>query len=336
MRVFSLPSPIAMDAPPSYHPGLEMPPPNAPQRERDAGAVVLNSSPTASNGAKPAAPARPVALEVDAKGTVRPAAGDRGRAPQPVRTRVQVVLPFYNEAGLIRATFEEVERFGLEHPEYAFLFVDDGSSDSTADTLRHLIAESDIPESRLRLISYKPNRGKGQAVKAGIEGATADFVLFTDGDLAYSMDHLPKLALALEAADVVIGSRALVHRSERNTTAMRRIMGWTFNKCARVILGLPFQDTQAGLKGFRLEAAREIFARQHLGGFAFDVELVYLAKRLGYSIAEVPAYVSESHSYKVSKVNLFKDPMRMFWALVDVRMNAIAGKYGRGRARSKD
>lgn len=311
-------------------------PPFTPAQENDAQAAA---APAMANGVKAVPQTRPVALEVDASGTVRQAAtsgagADRPKPRQPVAMRVQVVLPFYNEAGLIRATFDEVEKFGLAHPDYGFLFVDDGSVDSTAATLRQLIAESDMPESRLRLISYSPNRGKGQAVKAGIDGATADFVLFTDGDLAYSMDHLPRLALALEAADVVIGSRALVHRSERNTTRMRRLMGWTFNKCARAILGLPYQDTQAGLKGFRLAAAREIFARQHLGGFAFDVELVYLAKRLGHSIAEVPAHVSESHSYKVSKVNLFKDPMRMFWALVDVRMNAIAGKYGRGRKKA--
>jgi glycosyltransferase involved in cell wall biosynthesis len=274
----------------------------------------------------PGVGSRPVALEIDPArpGKLRPI-----EAAAPVRTRVQVILPFYNEAGLIRHTFEEVERFGMEHPEYGFLFVDDGSSDATADTLRLLISESDIPEHRLNLISYSPNRGKGQAVKAGIERATSEMVLFTDGDLAYSMDHLPKLALALEATDVVIGSRSLVHKSERNTTTMRKIMGWTFNKCARVILGLPYTDTQAGLKGFKLKAAREIFARQRLGGFAFDVELVYLAKRLGYSIGEIPAYVSEAHSYKVSKVNLIKDPLRMFGALVDVRMNAILGRYGR-------
>jgi glycosyltransferase involved in cell wall biosynthesis len=276
----------------------------------------------------PAVAARPLGLEIDPTrpGRLRPIGAELVAPPH---TKVQVILPFFNEAGLIRHTFEEVEKFGLEHPEYAFLFVDDGSSDATADTLRTLISESDIPEHRLNLISYKPNRGKGQAVKAGVEGATADMVLFTDGDLAYSMDHLPKLAAALEQADVVIGSRSLVHKSERNTTTMRRLMGWTFNKCARVILGLPYKDTQAGLKGLRLAAAREIFARQHLGGFAFDVELVYLAKRLKYRIGEIPAYVSEAHSYKVSKVNLIKDPLRMFGALVDVRMNAILGRYGR-------
>lgn len=279
---------------------------------------------TSSGYVAPAA-ARPVGLEIDAAtGHLRLVQGD-----VQVRTRVRVVLPFYNEAGLIRTTFTEVEKFGLAHPDFAFVFVDDGSSDATSVTLRTLISESDIPESRLRLISYSPNRGKGQAVKAGIAHAEADMVLFTDGDLAYSMDHLPQLAAALETADVVIGSRSLVHRSERNTTALRRLMGWTFNKCARVLLGLPHKDTQAGLKGFRLAAARQIFERQRLGGFAFDVELVYLAKRLGYRIAEIPARVSEEHSYKRSKVNMFKDPIRMFAALVDVRMNALLGRYGR-------
>lgn len=300
-----------------------MPTPEAPTSAR-AG--------TPSAGTLPATGvSRPLGLEIDPgqPGRLREI-GAVGRAAAAVRTKVQVVLPFYNEAGLIRTTFEEVEKFGMEHPEYSFLFVDDGSRDETAATLRALISESDIPESRLGLISYTPNRGKGQAVKAGIEGATAEYVLFTDGDLAYSMDHLPKLASALEAgADVAIGSRSLVHKSEQNTTPMRKLMGWTFNKCARLILGLKHKDTQAGLKGFRLEAAREIFKRQHLGGFAFDVELCYLARRLGYTVTEIPAYVSEAHSYKVSKVNLFKDPIRMFGALLDVRMNALLGRYGK-------
>ncbi len=296
-----------------------------------SGASTLTAHPPQPPHSLPtSAPHRALGLELDPAqpGRLRPILPANRAPTAPVRTRVQVVLPFYNEQGLIRTTFTEVEKFGLGHPEYAFVFVDDGSSDETAATLRMLISESDIPEARLGLISYAPNRGKGRAVRAGIEGATADFVLFTDGDLAYSMDHLPKLAAALETADVAIGSRSLVHTSERNTTPMRRVMGWTFNKCARLILGLRHKDTQAGLKGFRIAAAREIFRRQRLGGFAFDVELCYLARRLGYTVAEIPAHVSEQHSYKVSKVNLIKDPIRMFGALLDVRMNALLGRYG--------
>lgn len=304
------------------------------ERDGGAGSAVLFDA-RAGRGVGMVGGGRPVALEVDPSvpGRVRAVGeaagadgGDEGAAA--VRTRVQVVLPFYNEASLIRGTFTEVERFGMAHPEYAFLFVDDGSSDDTAGTVRMLISESELPESRLRLISYAPNRGKGWAVRAGVEGATAEVVLFTDGDLAYSMEHLPRLVSALERADVAIGSRSLVEKGERNTTRMRRVMGWTFNKCARLILGLRHKDTQAGLKGFRIGAARAIFGRQRLGGFAFDVELCYLARRLGYRVAEVPAHVSEGHSYKVSKVNLIKDPIRMFGALLDVRRNALLGRYG--------
>lgn len=255
-----------------------------------------------------------------------------GGPPPPVAARVGVILPVYNESALIPLTFHHVETFAREHPEFMFLFVDDGSADATPSLLRSLIARSDVggrsEHPRIELLAYTPNAGKGQAVKTGVEALGTDLVLFTDGDLAYSLDHLLTLARALETSDVAIGSRSLVARGERNTTMLRRIMGWTFNRCARVILGLGYPDTQAGLKGFRAGAAREIFQRQRLGGFAFDVEVVYLAKRLGYSIAEIPAFVSEEHSYKRSKVNLIRDPLRMFKALLDVRLNALARRYG--------
>lgn len=242
--------------------------------------------------------------------------------------RVTVVLPLFNESGLIRATFAAVEAFALDHPDYAFIFVDDGSADGTADTVRALIAGSDLPESRVALLAYAPNRGKGHAVREGVAAAGSPLVLFTDGDLAYDLDHLPRLAAALEHADVAIGCRGLVARAERNTTVPRRIMGWAFNRCARLVLALPHRDTQAGLKGFRADAARAIFSRQRLGGFAFDVELVYLARRLGLRVAEIPARVSESHSYKRSKVDLLRDPARMFAALLRVRLADLRGHYG--------
>lgn len=283
-------------------------------------------------GTRPApalSPTRPVKVEISQRHDH--ATGHSTPVQSPAVPTAQVILPLYNEAGLIRKTFAEIERFAFANVEYGFVFVDDGSSDTTAATLQTLIAESDVPQQRLSLISYTPNRGKGCAVKVGIEACESPLVMFTDGDLAYSVDHLPRLFQALQSSDVVIGSRSLVARDERNTTAPRRIMGWTFNKCARLILGLKHKDTQAGLKGFRLPAAQAIFARQRLGGFAFDVELVYLAKSLGFRVAEIPAFVSEAHSYKRSKVNLFKDPAKMFLALVDVRFNALMGRYRQGR-----
>lgn len=248
-----------------------------------------------------------------------------GRPRVRTGTLVSVVLPVFNESDLIRATFDAVLAFSREHPEYRFIFVDDGSSDSTPAILRSLIDSA--PDCGIDLHAYTQNRGKGHAVKAGVSIATGACVLFTDGDLAYSLDHLPKLVQSLETSDVVIGSRSLVQREQRNTTALRRLMGWTFNRCVRIALGLPFSDTQAGLKGFRIDAARRIFALEHLGGFAFDVELVYIAKRLGMSISQIPAHVSEAHSYKVSKVNMLRDPLRMLSAVADVRISDWKGRY---------
>jgi glycosyltransferase involved in cell wall biosynthesis len=265
---------------------------------------------------------------------------DRAASPpaaSPPGAPIRVVLPVFNEAGLIRGTFKQVEAFAARNPDYAFLFVDDGSSDATPALLVELIAGARTRGVRgIDLLARPRNAGKGAVIKAGFERAVADgaaFVLFTDGDLAYPLDHLPPLIDALSHADVAIGSRGLVARDERNTTPLRKLMGWCFNRCARVVLGLPYRDTQAGLKGFRAAAASDIFARQRLGGFAFDVELVFLARRLGYRVAEIPARVSEEHSYKRSKVRLLRDPARMFLALIDVRLNALCGRYGRPQRR---
>jgi len=262
---------------------------------------------------------------------IRGSGSDRGTHP----ARIHVILPVFDEARLIDHTLNAVIAFAGENPAFEFLFVDDGSRDGTAKII-HDRLERECP-LRVSLLSYTPNRGKGRAVHAGFERALATLALagldedglvcFTDGDLAYPLDHLPELAAALESYDVVIGSRSLVHKDERNTTLPRRVMGGVFNALARATIGIPHKDTQAGLKGFRAAAAREVFRRQHLDNFAFDVELVYLARRLGFSVGEIPARVSEAHSYKVSKVNLVRDPLRMFGSLLDIRTAAARGRY---------
>jgi dolichyl-phosphate beta-glucosyltransferase len=256
-----------------------------------------------------------------------------GRPPaSPTAAPVCVILPVFNESRLIDRTFAAVAAFAATAPNYTFLFADDGSHDDTARILADRIERSGA--ANIRLLRLGENRGKGHAIRAAVggieseEGGGDGIVCFTDGDLAYPLDHLPQLVEALQSADVVIGSRSLVHRDDRNTSPPRKMMGWTFNKLARLILHLPYKDTQAGLKGFRLRAAREIFGRQRLSGFAFDVELVFLARRLGYRVAEIPARVSEDHSDKTSKVNMIRDPLKMFLALLDIRWNAVRGRYG--------
>jgi dolichyl-phosphate beta-glucosyltransferase len=235
-----------------------------------------------------------------------------------------VILPVYNEAKNIGRVFFEVSRFARQHEEYGFVFVDDGSIDNTAQILRELIRQED--NTPLNMLSYSQNRGKGFAVRKGMEQCDTEFICFTDGDLAYSLDHLPVLVDALNSHDVVMGSRNLAGGKQRNIEISRRLMGLGFNLLARMVLRLPYRDTQAGLKGFRLEAARQIFAKQQIFDFCFDAELLFLARRLGYRIKEVPARVSESHVYRGSQVNLWRDSPRMFLSLLRIRCNSARGK----------
>ena len=105
-------------------------------------------------------------------------------------------------------------------------------------------------------------------------------------------------------------------------------MGATFNLYVRTMLRLPFRDTQAGLKGFKRAVAQDLFPKQRLRRFAFDAELLYLARSKGYSITEILATVSDEHSYNNSSVQLLKDPIKMFWSVLRIRFNKLVGRYG--------
>lgn len=283
--------------------------------------VAHPTAPLASDRG-PGVPALPFRVEVE------PSAGAGGRG-------VSVILPMYNEAAGAERVVREVAIFALKHPEYRFTWVDDGSSDGTAGIVRRAIeaecSRSRALETRLRVIGYRANAGKGYAVMRGVaetEGDDDDLLLFTDGDLAYSLDHLPVLAKALERSDVAIGSRRSPDGGYRAHLA-RNAMGWTYNKLARLCLGATYRDTQAGLKGFRLGAARRIFGALRVSGFAFDVEVLYLARRFGYRIVEVPAQVGPEHRSKPSTVNLLRDPRRMFVGLAGIRVSGALGQYER-------
>jgi peptidoglycan/xylan/chitin deacetylase (PgdA/CDA1 family) len=256
-------------------------------------------------------------------------------SPEAVRP-VRVILPFYNEAGCARRVVDEVARFAQRHPEYRFLMVDDGSSDGTRAILEEGIrghaAASPGLDARMTVTGYRINAGKGYAVLRGVSalegGEDDDPVIFTDGDLAYSLGLLPQMARALESADVAIGSRRGPQGGYR-AHPLRNAMGLAYNRMARVCLGASYRDTQAGLKGFRLGAARRIFAALRVTGFAFDVEALYLARRFGYRIAEVAVRVRASHRAKPSEVSLLRDPRRMFISLAGIRVSGALGQYER-------
>jgi len=218
------------------------------------------------------------------------------------------------------AVMAHLRTLDLEFAEV--IVVDDGSRDETAALVREYSAR----EPRIRLVQNPGNRGKGFAVRHGMQEARGEWVLFSDADLSAPIAELAKLASAVEesGADGAIGSRAL-DRSlvGRHQSFFREFSGRTFNLVMRMITGLPFRDTQCGFKLFRLDCARAVAARQQSDGFGFDVEILYIARKLGYRIVEVPVRWFNVEGTKVSLwngVSAFADPIR-------VRMNDWKNLY---------
>jgi dolichyl-phosphate beta-glucosyltransferase len=165
-------------------------------------------------------------------------------------------------------------------------------------------------------------------VKSGFLNATGDLVFFTDADHSTPIEELPKFVRhAHEGWDVVIASRALPESVvTRHQRWHRENMGRVFNLLVRLLVVRGFYDTQCGFKCFKRESCAPIFELQTLSGFCFDVELVYLAKRLGLRIVEVPVTWRNSAD---SRVNTLKDSLRMFRDLLRIRLRALRGKYRR-------
>lgn len=239
--------------------------------------------------------------------------------------QVSVILPVYNEQACIQQTFEAVLQYLETHPNFTFIFVNDGSYDRTKQIIAAGIHIAKTPQ--IQLLSYSPRAGKGYAIRRGVEYADGDLICFLDSDLAYSLPHLDLLIEKLQTCDVVIGSRKLARGNRGEVRLDRRIAGKIFNLLSRKILGLQYSDMQAGLKGFRRPAAKRLFSGQTLTGFSFDVELIYLAKQWGYTIGEIPAKVSAKHQKKLSKVNLLHDSIKMLLDLLKIRFNDQLGRY---------
>jgi dolichyl-phosphate beta-glucosyltransferase len=242
-----------------------------------------------------------------------------------VSNALSIIIPAYNESTRVGGSLEQVLRYAEEYPGGAeVIVVDDGSTDATAD-----VVEGFRPGAAgcLHLLRHPHNRGKGAAVRTGFEAAGGEIVLFTDADLSAPMTEAPRLIepVATGRCDVAIGSRALdLSRIRVNQTWVRRTMGRTFNRMVRVWTGLNIHDTQCGFKVFRRSAMTPIFARQQLSGFAFDVELLYLACRRGLRVLEIP--VIWNH-VEASRVSLIADSAAMFGELLRIRVNEWRGLY---------
>jgi dolichyl-phosphate beta-glucosyltransferase len=236
-----------------------------------------------------------------------------------LRRSISIIIPAYNEENRLPGSLGAVRDYlGKTAWDFAeVVVVDDGSRDATAELAR---------SSGARVLRNPGNRGKGYSVRHGVLEAKGEWVLVTDADLSAPIGELEKLWSAAqgESAQVAIGSRALdrslvgVHQP-----ALREGVGRAFNLAMRLVTGLPFRDTQCGFKLFEATAAREVFRRQRLEGFGFDVEVLFIAQRLGHRCVEVPV---RWDNVEGTKVSLWLG-LRAFLDLVKVRWNGIKGTY---------
>ena len=237
---------------------------------------------------------------------------------------LSIIIPAYNEEKRLPATLVRVcEYLSANHGEdWEVLVVDDGSKDETAP----LVEEWSHREPRVRLVRNPGNRGKGYAVRNGMLSATGKWRLFSDADLSAPIEEVAKLLEGVQTQDaqMAIGSRALdrslvsVHQS-----AFREASGRFFNLIMRFATGLPFLDTQCGFKLYSANAAEEVFRRQLLDGFSFDVEDLVIAKKLGLRCLEIPVRWANVEGTKVSAFSGAKS----FADLITIRWNSLSGKY---------
>ena len=198
------------------------------------------------------------------------------------------------------------------------IVVNDGSLDDTEDVVNSWILNESKNKNNFSLIGYSKNRGKGYAIKEGFEKSKQDFILYTDADGASPVKEIEKLFEAIDSGfDVVCGSRILKDKdSSVKMSIQRRIIGLVFHLLLGV-LGLDFiGDTQCGFKLFKSKAAKELISKQKCFNFSFDIEYLYLAKKINYKIKEVPI---NWHHVKGSKVNVFIDSIKMFAEVLKIR-----------------
>jgi len=242
-----------------------------------------------------------------------------------------IVIPAYNEGSRLGATLQQVvEYVRAQAMNCEVIVVNDGSRDHTAELVRSYAAKDPM----LRLLENPGNRGKGYSVRHGMLEARGEVIVFSDADLSSPIEELPKLLAALDAgADIAIGSRWL--RAELQTQRQslpRQLFGRTFNLLQRMILGLRFKDTQCGFKAFTRRAAQSILPLQRIERWGFDPEILFLARKLGFRVAEVA--VRWGHSGD-TRIHPLQDGARMFWELLRVRWNDLTGKYDTAAAEAQ-
>ncbi len=236
---------------------------------------------------------------------------------------LSVIIPAFNEEKRLPKTLREIDEYLREQSfEFEIIVVSDGSTDRTCEVVENL--KSQIPN--LKLICEKINRGKGYGVKVGMLNAKGKYRLFTDADNSTPISEIEKFWAEFEkGADIVIASRDIKGAIlDPPQPLFRRFVGEVFKYLRKIIVGLwEIEDTQCGFKCFKGEAAEKIFPKAKIEKFAFDPEILLIAKKMGFKIKEVPVYWKNDLQSKVK----FKSMIKMLIDLFKIRFNFLKGEY---------
>ena len=246
--------------------------------------------------------------------------------------RLSIVIPAYNEEKRIGRALESVLACVRDREwDAEVLVVNDGSSDKTGECVQQFTKA----HPNLHLIENEGNRGKGYSVRNGLLQAVGEIVMFTDADLSAPIEEAERLFEAIHAgADVAIGSRWLDRQKQTiHQPLYRRFFGRCYNWLTRKVMGLPYKDTQCGFKAFRREAAQDIFRLQTIERWGFDPEILFIARKIGYKIVEVP--VTWGHDER-SRISYLRDGAQMLREMVQIRGNYVRGRYDQAIAALRD
>jgi dolichyl-phosphate beta-glucosyltransferase len=243
------------------------------------------------------------------------------RDPRAAPLDLTIVVPAFNEEGRIGATLQELRAYLSSRPwRWEVVVVDDGSTDGTV----RVVNEAAGTDGRVR-VQREPHRGKGGAVRAGLLASNAAHRFICDADLSMPVHELERfMPPALGAADVAIGSREGAGARRVGEPLFRHVTGRVFNRLVQRLAVPGIEDTQCGFKMFTARAVETVFPHVVVDGWAFDIEVLYLARRAGLRILEVPI---EWHYREESRLNMSRDAWRMLRELRQIRGRARRGAY---------
>lgn len=237
---------------------------------------------------------------------------------------LSIIIPAYNEQALILSTLDSLQTYLSARPEqYEIIVVDDGSQDKTTALIQGWQKSNG---ANLHLLVNQLNKGKGFSIRRGVLESRGRYVIFIDADLPYELEAIDNFLKALRSGcDLAIGSRVLPGSQVNGVPALRYFAGQVFSWMVQAVLFRGLPDTQCGFKSFRSVAAKEIFRRLTISGFGFDVEMLFVARKLKFAIQPIAVHMIE-HRQR-SRVRLFIDSLKMFSNLFLVRWMDWQGKY---------